>query len=232
MINKIKFLINKINSLRKPGNYTIIIPTIWSPEREFIFKLLSDLDRCPYVGEVILIDNAPEKKIQIPYFSKLKILYQSENIFVNPAWNLGVEEATFNKIVLLNDDINTDWNLLEYINNFFKETKISIGLLGIDSSCMKSQEKNIQFRFTNQRNRGFGCLMILKKETYSHIPSAIKILSGDSYLFQSSLSQGKINVAICGWPLTMANNKMSVSSSNPKFDSQKKNGYGVISKLK
>lgn len=213
-------ILNKeINSL-----YSVIIPTIWAPDENFIFTLMIDLDQSPYVGEIILIDNAPERKIKMPNISKLKYLPQNENIYVNSAWNIGVEEAIYNKIVLCNDDINTNWELFAYIDKLYDESwSDQIGIIGMDENNYKIESINFSINVCNKRNFGYGCLMFLNKKIYKKIPGFLKIWSGDTFLFEHSRSIEKLNFKISGWPVKLAGDKLSVSSENPKFNEIKKN---------
>ena len=65
---------------------SVIVPTIWAfePFPDYI-KAVAELDD---IKEVIIIDNNREKRKNITD-TKIKIMRQDENIFVNPAWNLG-----------------------------------------------------------------------------------------------------------------------------------------------
>lgn len=57
----------------------------------------------PAVGEVVVGNNVAKP---IPFrHRKLVVLDQTENIFVNPAWNLGVSVATGHYVLVSNDDI-------------------------------------------------------------------------------------------------------------------------------
>ena len=82
--------------------WAVIIPTMWrSP---LTIPLLASLSESPHVQEIIIIDNSPVDKppFQLP---KIKILEQAENIYVNPAWNLGVQYTRYDLICLCNDDV-------------------------------------------------------------------------------------------------------------------------------
>jgi len=59
--------------------------------------------KMPKINEIIIINNDPSYKIPT-YFkhNKIKILTQKENIFVNPAWNLGVSVAKNENIIIAN----------------------------------------------------------------------------------------------------------------------------------
>lgn len=87
--------------------YSVIIPTLL--KSELIWKLLDDLNNCPAVGEILVIDNSGRFKSDL---EKVKRVEVPENIFVNPAWNLGVSLAQFENICLCNDDVNFDCRVL------------------------------------------------------------------------------------------------------------------------
>ena len=71
--------------------YSIIIPTLWKSNR--IGKLLFDLIKCEFVDEIILIDNAGKFFEHFEALDKVKLVQMGENIYVNPAWNLGIKLA-------------------------------------------------------------------------------------------------------------------------------------------
>jgi GT2 family glycosyltransferase len=85
--------------------FTVIIPTLW--RSNFTIDLLTSYENCTYVDEILLIDNAVTARPQIDFsvYKKLRFLEQEENIYVNPAWNLGVNEAKNELIAISNDDI-------------------------------------------------------------------------------------------------------------------------------
>ena len=88
--------------------YSIIIPTLWKSNR--IHKLLRDLIKCQFVDEIILIDNAGKFFEYYEALDKVKLVQAGENIYVNPAWNLGIKIAKNNCVAILNDDINFNPN--------------------------------------------------------------------------------------------------------------------------
>ena len=83
---------------------SIIMPTLWKGEH--YKKMLPQLDSHPLVGEIIVVDNdTTSTDQQIFNLKKLKYLPQKENVYVNPAWNLAVLEATCDSICLYSDDV-------------------------------------------------------------------------------------------------------------------------------
>ena len=79
--------------------FSVIIPTMW--KCDLIFKLLPILEASDFVGEILLIDNDKSNRPpQITNTTKLRIIEQEQNIYVNPAWNLGVELSNYPNICI------------------------------------------------------------------------------------------------------------------------------------
>lgn len=141
--------------------FSVIIPTLWKSDR--IYKLLSDLNTCEQVGEIILIDNSNEyaEKIKtIP--SKVKIVPRDQNMYVNPAWNLGVSLSKFNNLCISNDDINFDTSVFHFIKDH-----IDSGIVGQSTSNYRTFPSSMNFKVEKiqERPSGWGCLLFLKNQT-------------------------------------------------------------------
>ena len=94
--------------------FSVIIPTMWCSD--LILQLLTNLESSHFVGEIILIDNDKSKRpAHILNTDKIRIIEQEQNIYVNPAWNRGIELAKNECIALCNDDINFDPNIFGVI---------------------------------------------------------------------------------------------------------------------
>ncbi len=160
---------------------SIIIPTLW--KSDCIYETIRDFSFCNVEGpELIIIDNANSDH---NFEAKgLTLVKQPENIFVNPAWNLGVELAKNNTICLLNDDITI--NLETLFNNIphFPE----YGIIGFDANRNLTQTLNRdddvwELEEASCRSLGFGCMMIMPKAHYEPIPPELKIYFGDDMLY-------------------------------------------------
>ena len=57
------------------------------------------------------------------------MLRQEENIYVNPSWNLGIEESDYDKFIILNDDIIIPYNFVFELESMLTVDK---GIIGID----------------------------------------------------------------------------------------------------
>lgn len=177
--------------------YSVIIPTMWIPHT--VGKLISDLNSNQLVSEIIIIDNSEGKrKISLEKYEKVIHIIEKENTYVNPAWNKGVFKAKENKLVIVNDDVNTDWSILEKVKDRITPT---IGMIGLSKSAYLRENKNKEvFNITpiSSRTLGYGCLFFIHKNSYTPIPNNLKIHYGDDFLFYNT---GKPNYQIEGWPV-------------------------------
>ncbi len=177
----------------KESKFSIVIPTLWKANEQFI-PMLTNYINNELVGEIIIIDNNISQTPPLPNHPKLKVLKQKENIYVNPAWNLGVKEAEFDKLIIANDDIFiNESDLQDLLNKAFKtlddNDKI---LIGINYLCYSNPPSNIKiskFEFPQFHRHeftfGYGCLMFLNTKDYIEIPKELKIWCGDNYLFHN-----------------------------------------------
>jgi hypothetical protein len=175
------------------NKYTVIIPTLWKSER--IFKLFVHLNKTDKVGEILLIDNAGlyqtfnvddyynNFKIQ----NKIKLIQPGENIYVNPAWNLGVKEAKYENIAILGDDINFDMKLFDIID----EETLNKGIIGMDSNNYHFTEFKdapwLSLMYAGRpRPWGWGCIILFKKKNWLPIPESIKVWYGDDWIMHQN----------------------------------------------
>ncbi len=164
--------------MENSNKVSVIIPTMWRPE--CFPEVLETVFAQEVVDEVIIISNA-EPTFEVSD-EKAVIFQQSGNIGVNPAWNLGVDKAKNETVVILNDDF-----LVEA--KFFKEAlkiKDSNAIVSINfNPGSKEVERTIQ------RNDGFGCCFMIDKKDYVKIPNDLIIYFGDDWLFMNCIAQGK-----------------------------------------
>jgi len=199
--------------------YSIIIPTLWKSNR--IHKLLSDLIKCQYVDEIILIDNAGKFFEYYEALDKVKLVQVEENIYVNPAWNLGIEIAKNDLIALCNDDINFDPNIFGVID---ENILTYVGIIGMGEGNYKDEinkEKGsyIDIWEPGVNDWGWGCLIMLKKSHWLPIPNEIKIWYGDNIIKDvNSVSKGVLrNFKV--------ETEMSTTSYEKEWDEVKKKDY-------
>jgi glycosyltransferase involved in cell wall biosynthesis len=182
--------------------------------------LLESLYDDPAVSEVIIIDNTEDQSNldKITINDKLQIHSQGKNIYVNPAWNLGVSIAKEDTIALINDDVTIPNNLFSALSKAdFKE----LGIVGACHPTIQQVENPVRFNIehaellaVSDRMWGYGIFMAMHKDTYINIPEDMLVWCGDDYLFHQTKLVGKQNyVLIC--PIQT---KMSTTSDDPVFD--------------
>ena len=197
-----------------------IIPTLWKA-KEFTDHLVDVLIEDESVGEIIIIDNAPA---DFSYDNeKVVMLRQEENLYVNPSWNLGVEEAAYDKFIILNDDIIIPYNFVFELESMLTPDR---GIIGIDErgviSIPKFDSKNITFldrkidlKPIKERSWGFGITLAGHRNSYYKIPENIRIWYGDDYLVQMNNEQYRTNYIVDDLPIfTM----MSTTSNLEEFE--------------
>jgi len=171
--------------------FSFIIPTMYRSNK--INDLLKTLEFESLVKEIIIIENIPqnseylEELIDYSFYKKVKLLTQNENIFVNPAWNLGAQHASGEYLAICNDDVNFNPIILKDILHYYTNYD-GIGFIGMHSSQYEKDKKPILFgiKHTESLNIGWGSLIFTKKENYIPIPNDLKIFFGDNYFLNYS----------------------------------------------
>jgi len=173
---------------------SVIIPTMWKCKNFKTGKTLNELSQHEFIGEIILIDNAEktEFNIEIP---KLIHIKEGKNTYVNAAWNKGVRLAKYDKLLILNDDVETEWGVIDLVYDFITE---NVGVIGAGVSCWQYNGGIPQIEKTSFRTNCYGCLMFIHKKSYIQIPEQLKIHYGDDWLFTKS---GKPNYEIVNWKM-------------------------------
>ena len=197
-----------------------IIPTLWKA-KEFTDHLVDVLIEDESVGEIIIIDNAPA---DFSYDNeKVVTLRQEENLYVNPSWNLGIEESDYDKFIILNDDIIIPYNFVSQLEGMLTPDK---GIIGIDergvikiphfnSKNITFLDRKIDLKPLKKRGWGFGITLAGHRKSYYKIPENIRIWYGDDYLVQMNNEVGKVNYVIDDIPIFT---KMSTTSDLSEFN--------------
>jgi GR25 family glycosyltransferase involved in LPS biosynthesis len=191
--------------------FSIVIPTMWKSEK--IHKMLKIYENSKFVKEVILIDNEPKLKPNLNQYKKIIYYSKGENIFVNPAWNIGYTLSTY-ELILANDDIIIE-NLDEILDLFIK---CDYDIVGISLEMSNDVTKIINI--SKFPAKSYGSFMYIKK--YNYIPENIKIWYGDNFLFEESEKRGLLisNKPILNESKTINSNKNELRNNVAKKDIQ------------
>lgn len=203
------------------GKYTVVIPTLWKSGRTQ--KLIEDLLECQYVDEIIIIDNAGTEECDklSTIHSKLRMVSKGENIYVNPAWNWGIELSKNECIALVNDDINFDPNIFGVIT---ENTLMYSGIIGMGEGNYKDAIDEDRGPYIDMwqpgvNDWGWGCMILLKKAHWQPIPNEIKIWYGDNFIKDVN------SVAKACLRNFRVETEMSTTSDEKEWDEIKKKDY-------
>ena len=216
--------------------FSIIIPTM-QKDTDILNMLLKELADDSIVGEIIIVDNSLK---EFCYNSdKVKVIVPKKNLFVNNAWNLGVEKAKYDYIGILNDDIILPKNFCEQINNFLSQNS-KIGLCGLDTTILYNTDKsefsnypeNSALVFVPINNdvyiKHWGSAIFGKKENFYRIPSNLKVWCGDNYLLKTNTDNNKICYSVKNAQIKHLG---SLTCDNPFFDKIKAQDIYNYSKI-
>lgn len=190
------------------SDFSVVIPTL-----QRAAELNELVDRCalsPFVREVLVINNArPPLSWMHP---NVHVLQQDANIYVNPAWNLGVQLAEAKYLALLNDDILFDVDALFSIVRRYLRLPF-VGVVGPNASCFNREfAGNVVARpIRGRRPHGYGVAMFMRRNNYQVVPDSLKIFYGDDW----QLNSRRIHLALWDFPIAT---DMSVTSGEPIFN--------------
>jgi hypothetical protein len=193
---------------------SVIIPTLWIPDG--ILERLYEISKIESVGEIILIDNDISKNMDLSHISKIVHIKEPKNAYSIPSWNKGVSLAKYDKLLILNDDVETNWDIINQVNEYITPDK---GLIGAGVSCWQYKGGNPELHPIGGRQACYACLFFVHKDVYMPIPDGMKVWYGDDWLFSETMGSGKLNYEITNWKM---GGKSEQTSGLSKFDEIKK----------
>lgn len=153
--------------------------------------VMSDVyNRCPYIDEIIIIDNNPNHRFPLNLSDKIKFHTKGHNIYVNPAWNWGVSLASNENIILANDDIFIYENEFNNLISVISENLTDDMIIGPDPFSFNNPNmlgNNITLHnHMHELTYGYGTFMCLTKSSYVPIPEDVLIWYGDNILHDNN----------------------------------------------
>lgn len=187
---------------------TVIMPSMFIPTG--IIDRIKEIVKHPLVGEFILIDNTDDGYEINDTIDKLIHIKEKKNTFVNPAWNKGVSLANNDKLMIINDDVITDFNGL--IDLMYHEITEQRGIVGLGTGCWNGTQKEFKLKEIDRLSTGFACVFFIHKNSYITIPDELKVWYGDNWLFEKT---NKKPYQIINWPV---GGELSVTVNRPEFN--------------
>lgn len=181
--------------------FTVIIPTMWRCQ-ELFYRGLKNYIENPLINDIIIINNDVEKTPNWDLLKndKVRILNQKKNIYVNKAFNIGVELSKNKKLCFANDDIEFDMRLM---NKLYPRIIRENGVHGIITGEAKfghppTTDGAINFLEWKPGLiiHGFGQIMIMHKDNWIPIIDDLNLYFGDDYIFHMNLMKGVKNYMI------------------------------------
>lgn len=172
---------------------SVVIPTMWRSNILFK-KSLDAMIHHNLVDEIIIINNdiskTPDWELLNHY--KIRLLNQTENIKVNPAWNLGVSESKNETIYIINDDLFFDVSLFDKISQHKDtETNVLYGFIVGDKNLNQTEITDGSISFEKWKpgiiNYGFGQLMVIQKKNWTPIIPELEVYFGDDFILYSHM---------------------------------------------
>jgi hypothetical protein len=201
------------------------------------------------VGEIIIINNCVKDTPDHAALKhpKIKIQNMERNIFVNPAWNLGVELSIFDTVCILSDDVLVDLRVFIEADKFVSK---DIGILGFGyhpvvyefHAYKKFDLQEIdRYIITGDLKikeaasdgivemTGNGCLFFLNKHNYIPVPKELLISGGDiwQYECQTILNRKTYYINHCFFytPWNVTNNSGKVDQCIGDFSQENRETY-------
>lgn len=192
--------------------FSVVIPTLQRSAQ--LGPLVEQCCAHPLVAEVIVINNAVEP-LSWPS-PKVRVLPQRENIYVNPAWNLGAFEARSPWLAIINDDVKFEDEALDEAGKALRRNWF--GIIGPAGSCFDSPVVGgpVTHRPVFEMGIHFGTFMCLRKANFVPIPPDLLIWGGDDWLFWH---QRRPNAVLLN---TRFVTQMGTTSTSPEFDAQRR----------
>lgn len=170
----------------------VIIPTLWKPPG--LVAALRHYLAAEGVERLILIDNAPDLRpngAPPPGTAKLLLLPQSTNIYVNPAWNLGIEQVSDPDaiVLILNDDILLPHTVLRELAGHPWQPGDLLGLLPAGAAGAAFRLEPLAYNpqlSIGQQQPGFGSALAMQRATFRPIPKDLQIWFGDDWLLRGA----------------------------------------------
>jgi len=169
-------------------NTTVIMPTLCLV-MDMMLPTLYQFETNSAIKSILVFDNTQGEFKS--YSPKVKI-YNEENLFVNPAWNRGMELCDTEYFLIINDDIVCSSEVVSSCIKILDENK-DVGLVTVETKNIKNAseidfntyfQKKIDPEFSElDLNFHFGWFFVSRTSLWRPIPNELKIFFGDDLLY-------------------------------------------------
>lgn len=190
---------------------SIVVPAVWGYEP--FCNFLHHVVELPVIGEIIIINNNIHRTPDHPVLlhPKVKHLKMENNIYVNPAWNMGVSLAQYDHVCIMNDDIAVDLRVFAEADKFISKDigLLSIGIpLDVFHYQIKQYDKgspervllsgDIKIKKASEvpDTCGAGSFYFIHKANWIPIPDKLKIYWGDTWQLDMQMHYQRMNYYI------------------------------------
>ena len=235
-----KMIIPVGNYVNKNSNQknilTVIIPTLQMVWDEITKKIVRQIsEQSESVKEIIIINNANHDKISndIQGLSKVRFINDQPNLYVNAAWNYGVQLSDTEFYCLLNDDIVFKPKLLDGICSFLIDNKqynvttvATANEWNYDrmfSRCEEESPYNPNLTFDIRKypqSIKQGWFLFGRKSLWVpvRLESTGHIMNGDDWILQRNMEK-------CGSVILITNNKLFHAESSTVIPADRKKEF-------
>ena len=169
-----------------------VIPSMWRKPK-FTLDALEYYISIDKIKKIIIIDNDFNRRpdSEILKSKKIKIINYGRNIYVNAAWNKGIENASDDLVCICNDDIRVDELAISLVSEFESINPEAVDLIGVSNDAETKCFGISPFEIDLTKNLGlqagglFGVAMFIRKKKYKNIPKDLKVWFGDDFLARS-----------------------------------------------
>jgi glycosyltransferase involved in cell wall biosynthesis len=181
--------------------FSVTMPTMWRC-LDLTEKLLTNLIEHPLVGEIHLINN---DRLRTPEWDllnheKINMMSMYENIGVNPAWNMGVEQSKYEFLAILNDDIVFDPKLFDKLTEQLSPDTGAYGIINGWESQGQPVTTDGSIDFLKWQPgmciHCFGQAFFMHKNNWPKIPEELILNFGDTVVFHHQLANSRDNYLI------------------------------------
>jgi len=177
--------------------FSVVVPTMWRC-LDIFESALNKLVTHNLIDDIIIINNEVQRTPdwEILQNTKIRVVNQTTNIGVNPAWNIGVLLAKNKKICISNDDIEVDMGVFDKIYDRITPENGPHGIIWGKAEYNQPPTTDGSINFIAWKPGDvihcFGQFFFVHKDNWVRIPQELKIFFGDDWVFHTHLAQKKV----------------------------------------